>query len=75
MKRKEIKSLHEKTSQELTLMLRELRDELGRIRLGITKSKNARLAYTKTKDVARVLTVLKEKEFSEKEAVKEVKNG
>lgn len=62
MKRKDIQALQDKTIEELALLSKELRLELGK--LGPKeKNKNVHVAKEKRRDVARVLTVLREKQF------------
>lgn len=67
MKRKEIKGLHEKTREELLKMLSEIKTEVGRLKVEKVsgKLKNTNQIFLKKKDIARVLTVLEEKEFTE----------
>lgn len=64
MKTKDIKDLHTKTMEELGGMYEAARAEL--LELNLSKSqnklKNLRSVFLKKKDIARVLTILKEKE-------------
>lgn len=64
MKTKDIKDLHTKTMEELSGMYKAAREEL--LELNLSKSqnklKNLRSIFLKKKDIARVLTILKEKE-------------
>lgn len=64
MKSKDIKELHTKTIEELKHMLSEVKDELFSLKMQIAqnKLKNKRLIFLKRKDIAKVATILKEKE-------------
>lgn len=68
MKRKDIKELHHKTREELFKLAREVRQEFGKlnIELSLAKLKNTNLLRQKKKDLARILTILAEKEIVEK---------
>lgn len=62
MKSKDIQALHDKTVEELTQLEKELRLQL--VKLGPKdKVKNVHVAKERRKDVTRVLTVLREKQF------------
>ncbi len=65
MKTRDIKDLHTKTIEELKAMFAAARAEL--LELNLSKSqnklKNTRQIFWKKKDMARFLTILKEKEF------------
>lgn len=65
MKSKDIQSLHTKDVLELRKMAKELRSELAVARLdkSMYKLKNTRSLFTKRKELARVLTIMKEKEM------------
>lgn len=69
MKRKDIKSLHDKTIAELILMTKELRGQIQGFSLEKTKEKNVHVAKEKRKDLARVLTALTQKEFAAKSKI------
>lgn len=66
MKSKEKKELLSKTVKELRVLVRELRETV--IDLNLDKSqhklKNERQIFNKKKDIARVLTAMKEVEFN-----------
>lgn len=64
MKSKDIKELHTKTIEELKHILSEAKDELFSLKMQIAqnKLKNKRLIFLKRKDIARVVTILNEKE-------------
>jgi ribosomal protein L29 len=66
MKTKEKKELGQKTMPELTQMLREAKEAVYTLRLEKAqyKMKNMRAVFNKRKDVARILTKMKEKETS-----------
>lgn len=68
MKRNDIKGLHQKTLQELEVMITDARNEL--LDLGLAKAqnklKNTRSIFFKKKDVARMLTIKKGKELEAK---------
>lgn len=64
MKSKDIKELHTKTIEELKHILSEAKDELFSLKMQFrqNKLKNKRLIFLKRKDIAKVATILKEKE-------------
>lgn len=64
MKTKTKKELHVKTASELKTALKEAKEELFSLRLQKTqkKLKNLRSIFEKRKDIAKILTILKEKE-------------
>lgn len=64
MKTKTKKELHVKTALELKTALKEAKEELFSLRLQKTqkKLKNLRSIFEKRKDIAKILTILKEKE-------------
>lgn len=72
MKSKEKKELFTKTDKELKKMLKEARDALFGLNLDIkqNKLKNTRSIFWKKKEVALILTALREKELLQKEEVK-----
>ncbi|MDO8551589.1 MAG: 50S ribosomal protein L29 [bacterium] len=63
MKKKEIKELKTKSQLELTKMLGEYRSKLTKLRLevGTEKIKNIRLVARTRDDIARLMTIIKEK--------------
>lgn len=65
MKAKAKKELHEKTMPELKTALKEAQDELFSLKIqkAQKKLKNVRLLFEKRKDIARILTILRVKEF------------
>ncbi len=66
MKKRDIKEIFSKTKEELSKMLKEYRDELEKITVQqkAGKLKNVMLASQKRKDIARILTSLRNKEIS-----------
>jgi len=75
MKKKQKKELFSKTIPELSLLLKETREKLFSFKMDHTrkKLKNTRSIFMTRKEVARILTILKEKEFQkEKEEAKKV---
>jgi len=67
MKTKEKKELFVKTIQELKNLLKEKRNELFSIKqeLAQKKLKNTKSVFWKKKEIARILTIIKEKELFE----------
>lgn len=65
MKIKNIKELHIKTKQELKNLLKQFKDELFSLKLENSrgKLKNTRSIFEKKKDIARILTVIREGDF------------
>lgn len=65
MKIKEKKELRQKSINELRLLLQQVKEELFSLRLEKVqkKLKNTSSIFQKRKDIARILTILKEKEF------------
>lgn len=63
MKTKDKKELYTKSIQELQNLLKEVKDELFRLKLEKeqNKLKNTRLIFLKRKDIARILTVISQK--------------
>lgn len=71
MKTKEIKIMHGKTAGELKIQLAQVRDELQLLRFdkSLAKLKNTRSIFVKRKEIAQVLTILKEKEIQNAKSV------
>jgi large subunit ribosomal protein L29 len=67
MKAKDIKQLHQKSKEELNKMLKEAQEELVRIKMEIAtrKLKNTHLLMKKRHEVARIKTIIHEKELLE----------
>jgi large subunit ribosomal protein L29 len=67
MKKKEKKEFFAKTIQELRKLLEEKKEELFQLsqELAQGKLKNTRSVFHKKKDIARILTILREKELLE----------
>lgn len=65
MKNSEKKSLTEKDKKELKTMLKETKGDLAKVVLdkNTGKLKNLRLLFQKRKDIARILTVIRQKEL------------
>ena len=77
MKKKNKKELFTKTIDELRKSLAEKRDELflARQDLAQNKLKNVRSIFWKRKEIAQILTEIREKESAEKEElIKNAKN-
>lgn len=70
MKSKAKKELHTKTMQELKQLLKETRDELFKLKLehARKKLKNKSLISEKRKDIARIMTMIKEGELKNENA-------
>lgn len=68
MKTKEKKDLFTKTIPELKLLLKEAKESLFKMKMELSKKKlkDTRSIFKKRKDVAKILTVIKEKNFLEK---------
>lgn len=64
MKTKQKKELHSKTVQELKISLNEAKEELFSLKLekAQKKLKNLRSVFIKRKDIAKILSILQEKE-------------
>lgn len=79
MKTKEKKDLFNKTIPELKLLLKEAKDSLFGFRMEHSKKKlkNTRSIFQKRKDIAKILTVIREKEFEDKNSsiVEKVEGG
>jgi len=71
MKRKDITALHDKTSGELEQQLQELRKNLAKakLELPIGKLEDTRLPGKIRDDIARVKTILSEKQLLAKKSV------
>ncbi|MBT3249729.1 MAG: 50S ribosomal protein L29 [Candidatus Pacebacteria bacterium] len=71
MKRNDIKALHDKTNGELEQQLVELRKSLAKAKLELPAGKleDTRLPGKIRDDIARVKTILREKQVSAKESV------
>ncbi|MBI2034951.1 MAG: 50S ribosomal protein L29 [Candidatus Levybacteria bacterium] len=67
MKSKDLKALHTKDSNELRMLFDEARKALASLKLEHVqrKLKNTRSMYTKRKEIAKIQTVLQEKETEE----------
>lgn len=65
MKNREIKDLHTKAKEELEGMCKSAKAELLELNLSKAqnKLKNTRSIFWKKKDIARILTILRQKEF------------
>lgn len=65
MKTKDIKELHLKTVQELKDLFKTAKEDLLELNLSHSQSKlkNTSSIFTKKKDIARILTVLRGKEL------------
>lgn len=68
MKKKEIRELREKTLAELGKMLKEKQSGLVKLRMEIAtqKIKNIRVLARTRDDLARIMTVINQKELEEK---------
>ncbi len=64
MKTKDKKQLHTKTQEELNVQLKEARGNLFTLQMDQARHqlKNTRSLFMKRKDIAQILTVLKQKE-------------
>lgn len=65
MKTKEKKDLHTKTIKELRTMLKNARDAVfeAKIEKSQNKLKNTRAIFLKRKEIAQILSIIKEKEI------------
>lgn len=70
MKSKDKKLLHEKNLNELKKMVSDIKEVIFLEDLNKTqnKLKNTRSTFLKRKDVARMLTIIRQKELEEKDA-------
>lgn len=68
MKKKQLAELHTKDEKELTKMIVDLQTELVKLRtdLGAGKLKDVQQVNKKGRDLARIKTIIKEKELEEK---------
>lgn len=75
MKNKDRKDIFTKSDKELRKMLKEAKDALFNFSLDIkqNKLKNTRSIFWKKKEIAYILTALKEKEIMQKIALSETK--
>ncbi len=66
MKTKEKKDLHTKTVAELRTMLKNGKDAVftAKLEKSQNKLKNLRLIFLKRKEIAQILTIIKEKEIT-----------
>lgn len=66
MKRKEVRELIQKTKEELMSKLQELEKDIEKMNVekGAQKLQNTATTGQKKKDIARILTVLKQKELA-----------
>ena len=67
--KKDLKEIYSKTEKELRDLVKEKREELFHLNLDArqNKLKNTRSIFNTRKEVARILTLIKEKELSPKE--------
>lgn len=67
MKAKDIKNLHEKTIKELKRLLSKAQNELVKLRMDQAgrKLKDTHQVLKKRHDIARIKTIIREKELSE----------
>ncbi|RJQ38715.1 50S ribosomal protein L29 [Candidatus Microgenomates bacterium] len=65
MKTKQKKELHAKTIQEIKVLLKEAKEEMFSLKLEKVqrKLKNLRSIFEKRKNIAKMLTILREKEI------------
>lgn len=63
MKKQELKNLRTKTIPELETLIKERREEMAKLKIdqALKKNKNVHLYSAKRRDLAQILTVLKEK--------------
>ncbi|MBI2195663.1 MAG: 50S ribosomal protein L29 [Candidatus Levybacteria bacterium] len=66
MKTKDIKDLHSKTEEELKGMYKIAKEDLLELNLSksLAKLKNTSSIFSKKKDIARILTILRGKELA-----------
>jgi ribosomal protein L29 len=66
MKKKELKDLHLKNKEELQSLMRKAQEELTKLKMDkqAGRLKNVRLPDTKRHDLARIKTILKEKDLN-----------
>lgn len=67
MKRNELKEIKLKDPKELKVMLKDLKKEIAKliVERASGKTKNVALIGQKRKDVARILTIIRQKELSQ----------
>jgi ribosomal protein L29 len=77
MKRKDITALHDKTEKELNKMQQELQLQLAKSRMEkkAGKLENISLVKTLADDVARIKTVIREKQLADRQAAKVAKEA
>ena len=66
MKKKELKELHQKSQQDLQSLMKKAQEELVKLKMDrkAGRLKNVRLPENKRRDLARIKTILKEKELN-----------
>lgn len=66
MKRRDVKDLSTKSKEELMQMLTQLREEMKKntLEIAMRKLKNVSFLREKKKDIARILTKIREKELT-----------
>ncbi len=66
MKKKELKELHQKSQQDLQGLMKKTQEELVKLKMDrkAGRLKNVRLPENKRHDLARIKTILKEKELN-----------
>ena len=66
MKKKELKELHQKSQQELQNLMKKAQEELVKLKMDrkAGRLKNVRLPENKRHDLARIKTILEEKDLN-----------
>lgn len=66
MKSKDLKELHTRTSEELLKAIVDVRAEISKLEMDLSRkiNKNINVVRNKKKDLARFLTIVKEKEVT-----------
>ncbi len=66
MKKKELKELHQKSQQDLQILIKKAQEELVKLKMDrkAGRLKNVRLPENKRHDLARIKTILKEKDLN-----------
>lgn len=66
MKKKELKELHQKNQQDLQSLMKKTQEEMVKLKMDrkAGRLKNVRLPENKRHDLARIKTILKEKELN-----------
>lgn len=66
MKKKELKELHQKSQQDLQSLMKKTQEEMVKLKMDrkAGRLKNVRLPENKRHDLARIKTILKEKELN-----------